>query len=250
MFLVRALYFFVSIFRVFLISLDMLFVGGMYILIAFVFGYKAASYSGMPWLWGKLFCFFTTTRVIVEGKENIPKSKGVVFLFSHSSYMDIPALSGSTTGLLNFAASEFILKIPVMGTIMRVAKTIVITKDREESIKQYKLAEERLKEGDRFMVSPEGGRSNGEEVLPFKSGPFIFAMNAHATLVPVVVYGAHKTWPKGDLLPNMRRFFNTINVEYLPPVSTEDFSPENRKLKAEEIRQDMIKVFEKHQNRR
>jgi 1-acyl-sn-glycerol-3-phosphate acyltransferase len=224
----------------------MLVLGLIYIFIAFVFGYKAAAYSGIPWLWGRLFCLFTTTRLVVKGKRNIPKNVGVVFLFTHSSFMDIPALFGSTGGLINFAASEFVLKIPVMGTVMRVVKTIVITQDREESIRQYKLAEVRLKEGDRFMISPEGGRSDGEEILPFKSGPFIFAMNAHATFVPVVVHGAYKTWPKGDLMPNMRQFFNTIHVEYMPPVSTKDFTPDNRKQKAEEIRQDMLKVFNKY----
>jgi len=227
----------------------MLILGGLYIFIAFVFGYKAAAYSGLPWLWGRLFCLFTTTRLVVKGRENIPKNVGVVFLFTHSSFMDIPALFGSTSGLINFAASSFVLKYPVLGTIMRVVKTIVISNNREESIQQYKLAEQRLKDGDRFMISPEGGRSGGEEILPFKSGPFIFAMSAHATLVPVVVYGAHKTWPKGDLMPNMRHFFNTIYVEYMPSISTEDFTNENRKLKAEKIRLNMLKVFQKHQKK-
>lgn len=247
MILTRILYSLVSVVRVFLISLNMLILGSLYILIALVFGYKAAAYSGLPWLWGRLFCLFTTTRLVVKGRENIPRDVGVVFLFSHSSFMDIPALFGSTTGLINFAASSFVLKYPVLGTIMRIVKTIVISDDREESIQQYKLAEERLKEGDRFMISPEGGRSDGSEILPFKSGPFIFAMNAHATLVPVVVSGAYKTWPKGDLMPNMRQFFNRIHVEYLPPVSTTDFTDDNRKQKAEEIRQDMLAVFENHQ---
>jgi len=243
----RPLYFVLSLIRIALISLNMIFVGGSYVLVAALFSYKVAASTNLSWLWGRLFCIFTTTRVVVVGKENIPQDKGVVFLFSHSSYMDIPALSGSLTGLLNFAANEFVLKIPIMGAVMKVVKTIVITKDREESIRQYKLAEERLKNGDRFMISPEGGRSHGEEIMPFKSGPFIFAMNAQATLVPVVVYGAHKTWPKSDLMPNMRRFFNTIYVEYLPPISTADFTNDNRKQKAEDIRQDMIEVFAKYQ---
>jgi len=246
--LVKTFYTVIAVLRILLISLNMVLLGGAYVLTAAVFGYKAAAATNISWLWGRLFCLFTTTRIRIKGLEHIPKDRGVVFLFSHSSYMDIPALSSSITGLLNFAASEFVLKIPVMGLVMRVVKTIVITKDREESIRQYKMAEERLKNGDRFMISPEGGRSSGEEIKPFKSGPFIFAMNAKATLVPVVVYGAHKTWPKGDLLPNMKQFFNTIYVEYMPAISTESFTDENRKQKAEEIRQDMIKVFEKYQN--
>lgn len=240
--------FLLSLIRGALISINMVVLGGLYILIAFFFGYKAAAYSGLPWLWGRVFCFIVSSRLVVKGKKNIPKGGGVVFLFSHSSYMDIPALFGSETGLINFVVSAFLLKYPILGSIIKTVKSVVISDDREESIKQYKAAEERLKNGDRFMVSPEGGRSNGEEVLPFKSGPFIFAMNSKATLVPVFIYGTHKIWPKADKLPNFRRLFGTFYVEYMPEVSTKDFTDENRKEKAEAIRQDMIKKLTYYQN--
>ena len=227
----------------------MLVLGSLYILTTLIFGYKAAAYSGIPWLWGRLFCLIVTSRLVVKGTEHIPKKGGVVFLFSHSSYLDIPALFASHYGILNFAASAYLLKYPVLGFIMRAAKTIVISQDREESIRQYKVAEERLEQGDRFMISPEGGRSGGEEILPFKSGPFIFAMNAKATMVPVVIYGAHKVWPKKDKLPNFDHLFGTIYLEYLPEISTESFTEENRKDKAEEIRQLMSKKLSEYQKK-
>ena len=243
--MLKVIRFLFSLIRGFLIGAVMLVLGSLYIFIALIFGYKAASYSGISWLWGRLFCLIVTSRLVVKGTEHIPKEGGVVFLFSHSSYLDIPALFASQYGLLNFAASAFLLKYPVLGFIMRTVKTIVISNDREESIRQYKMAEERLKEGDRFMISPEGGRSGGEEILPFKSGPFIFAMNAKATMVPVVIYGAHKIWPKSDKLPNFKQVFGTIYLEYLPEISTKDFTEDNRKEKAEKIRQAMEqKLFE------
>lgn len=242
--------FLVSLIRGVVISLNMLLIGGFYLIMCILVGYDSVSKWGLTQLWGKIFIWSTTSRLVVKGKENIPKGKGAVYLFSHSSYLDIPALCATKPGQINFAASAFLLSYPILGYIMRVVKAIVVYKDdREKSIEQYKLAEKRLENGENFMISPEGGRSEGEEVLPFKSGPFILAMNAKADLVPVLIYGAHHVWPKPDKISNLRRMFGTIYVEYMPKISIADFTEENRKEKAEEIRQDMIKVLERYQNK-
>ncbi len=236
-----------SILRGLLIALNMLVLGSLFLILCIALGYRITSRLGITWLWGKFFLWTVSARMVVKGKEHIPKDGGAVFLFSHASYLDIPVLCVSKGGQINFAAKSFLLDYPVLGFIMRVVKAIVIYPDRERSIEQYKLAEQRLKEGDDFMISPEGGRSNGEELLPFKSGPFIFAMNAKADLVPVLIYGAHELWPSKDKLPNLRKLFGTINVEYFPKVSTQDFTDENRKDKAEEIRLMMLKSLESFQ---
>lgn len=206
-----------------------------------LFGYRFSFRVGIPWAWGKLFCLILGVRLDVKGLENIP-SKGVVFLFSHSSYLDIPVLFASIPGVFNFASKDFVLKFPVIGTAMKLCKTILIPDDREKAIEQYKMAEQRLIDGDRFMISPEGGRSTGEEMMPFKSGPFIFAINCNATLVPIVIYGAHRVWPPEDKFANQRIFCGKISVRVLEPVSVEGWDDSNRKERAELIRQDMAKV--------
>jgi 1-acyl-sn-glycerol-3-phosphate acyltransferase len=240
-----------SILRGVLISLLMLTLGDLYILGCLFIGYPKTAKIGLSQLWGRLFLMIVSSRLVVSGKENIPKDQGGIYIFSHSSYLDIPVLCASKPGQINFAASDFLLAYPVLGFIMKTVQAIVVyRKDPQKSIEQYKLAEKRVAHGESFMISPEGGRSNGEEILPFKSGPFILAMNAKAPLVPVVVYGAHKVWPKADKLPNMRKMWGKIYIEYLPPVSTDDFTDDNRKEKAELIRQDMEAVLLKMQKKK
>lgn len=229
------------------IALNMIILGGLFLILCVVIGYKTTSKLGITWLWGKLFIFFTFSKIIVKGKENIPKDKGAVFLFSHASYLDIPALCTTKGGQINFAAKSLLLKFPILGFIMRAVEAIVIYPDREKSILEYKKAEKKIKEGDSFMIAPEGGRSSGEEILPFKSGPFIFAMNAHADMVPVLIYGAHKAWPREDKIAGLKQIFGTIYVEYFPPVSIAEFNEENRKEKAEEIRQMMLERLKEYQ---
>ncbi len=243
----KGLRFFLSIFRGLFIILNMLISSGLFLFFYFILGYNMISKLRLFWLWGKLFIWTVTVRLVVVGKENIPKKGGVILLFSHASFLDIPVLCVTKNGQINFAAKSYLLGYPILGFIMKAMRPIVIYPDREKSIQQYKLAEKRLKQGESFMIAPEGSRSSGEELLPFRSGPFIFAMNAKADLVPVLIYGSHKIWPKADKLPNMRKLFGTVYVEYFPKISIADFTEENRREKAEEIRQMMLKKLTQYQ---
>lgn len=243
----RAIRLIFALVRGFLIAMDMLVFGTLFLFLCIVIGYKRTSKLGITWLWGHIFVAMAGGKLITVGKENIPKDKGAVFIFSHSSYLDIPVLCATKGGQINFAAKSALLNFPILGFIMRVVKAIVIYRDDvKKTIEQYRLAGERLKEGFSFMVAPEGTRSSGEEITPFKSGPFIFAMNAEADLVPVLIYGAHTLWPREDKVANLNKFCGTIYVEYLPKVSTIGWTDENRKEKAEEIRQMMLTQLKKH----
>jgi 1-acyl-sn-glycerol-3-phosphate acyltransferase len=202
---------------------------------------NAFKYTRVPYLWGRFFCLFTGARLEVSGLENLPKDRGVVFIFSHASFLDIPIVFAATDGFFNFAAKAYVFKIPIIGQVGKVMGTIKIYKDDlEKSIREYKRAEAMLKEGESFMIAPEGTRSDSEVINPFKSGPFLFAMGAQADLVPVVIYGASKIWSNKEAVPNMSSFGGLVRVHVMPKVSIGEFNQENRKDKAEQIRQQMI----------
>ena len=233
-------------FRLIFLAAVLLGIGMPFIIILYFKGpYKAYNILRLPTAWGKWTCFFLGIRLKVEGLENVPREKGVVFLFSHASFADIPILFAALPRFFNFAAKSYVFKYPIFGPIGRMYKTLEIFKDREKSIEQYKKAEERLQYGESFMVAPEGTRSDGEEINEFKSGPFIFAMNAKADLVPVLIYGASYVWPKKDAVPNLRCFGGNVVLKFLEPVSTIDFTNENRKEKAASIRTAMISELDK-----
>ncbi len=228
-------------FRLFFIVTFTFFLGLIFIASVLVVGKRASyKYTRIPYVWGTLFSFLTGSRVKVFGKENIPKDKGVVYLFSHASFLDIPLLFTALKSFYNFAAKSYVFNIPIIGQIGRVMGTIEIKNDLNESIKEYKRAESLIKDGESFMIAPEGKRSDSECIDPFKSGPFIFALNAKADLVPVVIYGATKIWSNKETVPNLKSFGGTVYISVLPLVEIKDFDAENRKLKAEVIRQDMI----------
>jgi 1-acyl-sn-glycerol-3-phosphate acyltransferase len=46
---------------------------------------------------------------------------------------------------------------------------------------------------------PEGTRGNPGEMRPFKTGGAIFAIKLNVPILPALVFGSHKAWPKGKI---------------------------------------------------
>ena len=178
--------------------------------------------------WCQLTCWMFGVRVEVKGKENIPQDQGAVLLFNHTSFFDIFSLH-SVVSNLRFGAKIELFNIPLFGTAMRRTGVLPIARSRlEEVIKVYQDAEIRIRNGEKFALAPEGTRQDTEELGPFKSGPFIFAINAHAPIIPVIIRGAHEVLDNHSFIPNLGRWHRTITLEFLPAVSTDSYSVEQR----------------------
>lgn len=193
--------------------------------------------------WGKLSLAVFNVKLKVYGLENLDKKQGAVLLFNHSSFMDILAMC---EGLYNirFGAKAELFKIPVFGTCMRRLGTLPIARgNREEVFRIYEEAKVRFARGERFCLSPEGGRFHSDRLLPFKAGPFVFAINSQVPLIPVVIKGAYDVWPKGKLLANSDKWSRTIEIHVLPPVPTTGFTTENRGVLQEKIYQQMNEIY-------
>lgn len=188
--------------------------------------------------WGAISCWMFGVKVRVEGAENLPKEGGVV-LFNHTSFFDIFALAAGVPDI-RFGAKIELFKIPFFGFAMRRVGTLPIARQRREEVfKIYEEAEGRLRNGQKFALSPEGTRQNEEKLGSFKSGPFIFAINAGAPLIPVVIRNAAGILPKHHLLPNTGRWTREIVLHILPPVETRGFTIDQRPVVQERVRMKM-----------
>lgn len=192
--------------------------------------------------WTRNCCRMFGVKVVTHGLENRPAG-GFLYVFNHTSFFDIFAMNG-WLGSFRFGAKIELFNIPVFGAGMRRAGILPIARHRRDEVfKVYQAAEARIKAGERFALAPEGTRQETERLGPFKSGPFIFAINAHAPIVPVIVKGAAAILPKGHMIPNWGVWSRTVTLTVLPPVSPEGYTLDQRPELQEKVRKLMEPYF-------
>ena len=75
-------------------------------------------------------------------------------------------------------------------------------------------AAEALRDGNSFLIFPEGTRSRTGELQRFKKGGFIMAIKGRAALVPVAIQGTQAAMQKGS--PIIRPV--TVSIRFGSPV--------------------------------
>ena len=196
-------------------------------------------------LWCGLIVRFSGIDVIVEGEENVPKDKGFLYLFTHSSHLDIPVMFYKSPKSFRFGAKSSLFKIPVFGYAVKLSGTLPITREnRSKVIEVYKQAEKRVAAGEAFALSPEGGRRRTDDLLDFKSGPFIFAINAKMPIVPVVLCGVDRCLKKGSILINSDQWTRKVGMRILPAIDVSQIPVEDVKAFKNKVRDQFLQEFE------
>ena len=91
-------------------------------------------------------------------------------------------------------------KLPILVRAFDLAGFVPLERGNpEQSLPAIERAAEALREGNSFLIFPEGTRSRTGELLPFKKGGFIMAMKGQAPVVPVAIAGARDAMRKGSL---------------------------------------------------
>lgn len=157
------------------------------------------------------------SKMMIQGEENIPKSPYLI-VGNHQSYYDIFAYLGYFKEPFGFISKVEVSKIPVVKPWMEVMDCLFLDrKNRRQSVKTFKKGIELLKDGHPLVIYPEGTRSMGREMLPFKSGSFSLAKKANVPILPVMVDGTY-----GILEANKNRVKKaTVHMTICDPISVE-----------------------------
>lgn len=196
--------------------------------------------------WCRIILKLFGVELTAEGQENLPK-EGVIFVFNHTSFFDIPAFYGAVRKTARFGAKHSLFKIPFFGQGLKAMGFLPIVRHaREKVLNLYNQSIQRMKAGESFVLAGEGSRLKRDSVGDrLKAGPFIFAINGEAKIVPIVINGAHDVMAKGDWLPATRKWNHKIHVQILPPVASKGFTLDSR-TELQDIVRDKMK--QAHQN--
>ena len=118
--------------------------------------------------------------------------------------------------------------------------TLPITRENaKKTQKVYLESISKIHSGRSIALSPEGGRSDTLDIKEFKSGPFVFAIQAQAPLLPVLIYGNIDILPKKGLLLNLKKS-PQVKISILPAISTKGKDIKDRHELKEKIRNQFI----------
>lgn len=139
-----------------------------------------------------------------------------VAVSNHESYADIFLIS-HLPWEMKWLSKDTIFRIPVMGWMMRMAGDIHLVRgNRDSTLAALAACRDRLSKRVSVMIFPEGTRSRGGELLPFKDGAFRLAIEAGVPVLPIVVAGTRHAMAKGTF----RFQYARAGVKVLPPVET------------------------------
>jgi 1-acyl-sn-glycerol-3-phosphate acyltransferase len=137
-----------------------------------------------------------------SGLENIPRTGGCLLAANHQSYLDPPFVAAFLPREMHFMARRSLFRNPVFRALIVRCNAFSIERDRAD-VKGVRSAIERLEAGNILLVFPEGTRTRDGTVGPIKAGIGLLAERSAVPIVPVLIWGAHKVWPKGRLFPGL-----------------------------------------------
>ena len=137
------------------------------------------------------------TKFTFQGLENIPRRGGAILAQNHTSYLDWlpPLIAVRERGRrMYFMIKAEMADVKAVNYVIRHARLIPV--DRTAGHDAFEVAARRLREGELIGMHPEATISRSFELREFKSGAARMALDAQVPIIPVIVWGAHRIWPK------------------------------------------------------
>jgi 1-acyl-sn-glycerol-3-phosphate acyltransferase len=194
---------------------------------------KKENFKFFGVIWGKTLSFIFNIKLIVKGKHNL-QDRNYIFASNHASLIDIPLLLIAVNRYTVFIAKSELSKIPIFKSILDMAGFIFVDrKNNDNAVKSMNNLMDDIKKIPRSVaIFPEGTRTSDGELLPFKKGAAIFAINTDIPVIPVAISGTF-SWSKKKLFDMSQ---SVISFEFGEPIVTENYSFDDRDHLTERIK--------------
>jgi len=171
---------------------------------------------------------------IIKVEGEIPDSKNGphLYLFNHQSMLDQFLVAGTVKEYISAVGGDFQFSWPIWGRLIKRLGAIPIVRENlAKAIYSLTLAENEIRKGTSFLISPEGTRTLTGKMGEFKKGPFHLSLNTGVTIIPIGLIGAYSSKKLND----WRIYPGRITVRVGNPVYKNYY----KKMSVEELRYDI-----------
>jgi len=170
-------------------------------------------------------------HVHVKGTERIPQGT-CIFAANHTSSADAPAIVWAIPRRIAILLKRSLFGWPIVGQAFHLAHFIPVDRfNRDSAIESVEKAIEALRNGQSFLVYPEGTRSPDGRLQDLKKGTAVMAIKSGVPIVPVACSGAHRVMEKRKL--NIKP--GNIVVEFLDPIDPTKYSLDEKEALVQEL---------------
>ena len=195
--------------------------------------------------WGDFGSAVAGLDVRTQGEEHLWSHRPAVFIFNHQSKTDALIIARLLRRDFAGVAKKEMQSSPLVGTVLEAVGTVFVDRgNHDKAVEALRPAIDSLRNGISFAIAPEGQRSRGYKLGPFKMGAFHIAMQAGVPIVPIVITNSSDSMPKNGIVIRPAK----IDVKVLPPVATDDWTSENIHQQADMIRNMFLKELGQARN--
>ena len=149
----------------------------------------------------RFILWLSGTKLVVEGRENIPQDRAVLFVGNHRSYFDILTTYLVMERKTGYIAKKEMERYPLLKNWMHNIGCLFLNRqDIKEGLKTILQAIGDIKGGTSLVIYPEGTRNRGVDGAPllmeYKEGSMKIAEKAKCPVVPMAELGTAEIFEK------------------------------------------------------
>jgi len=172
----------------------------------------------------------------VENWETLDQARPCIVVANHQSNWDLFIVGGIVPDRTVSLGKKSLKLLPVFGQLYWLAGNVLIDRGNPKKAKEaMEITKQALTEKNTSIwIFPEGTRNQGKNLLPFKKGAFVTAINAGVPIVPVCCSSYLDHFDLGQLNNG------TAKLRVLPAVSTKGLKQSDANELMHRIEADML----------
>jgi len=144
--------------------------------------------------------------------------RGKLLIANHRSHLDVFLFLANVHGV-RVIAKDMLFRVPFLGFVMKMGHQIPVIRGNMDSyLKSLATARDYLREGETVLIFPEMTRGFSG-LQEFRLAPFKMAKEAGVEILPIVIEGSEKIWPR----EKMRLSPGAVSMRGLTPIAAAGF---------------------------